>query len=394
MTRLAIFTTHPIQYQAPWFQALAAVDGLDVEVVFSYLPDAVQQGEGFGVAFQWDISLLTGYPYRLLATLDLPRPVPCFARRWASGISHALDQLKPDASIVLGWQEISLVQAVLACRRRGIPIVLRGESNALRGRRGLVSILHRRYFNLCNAFLAIGNANADLYRAAGVPDGRIITAAYFVDNDRFARASTALASERVAIRRAWSIPDDAICFAFVGKLEPKKNVLHALEGLRLASGRGKRVHALVVGTGEQMEAARTFCATHDLSASFAGFLNQTQIPRAYVAADVLILPSDFGETWGLVVNEAMATGLPAIVSDRVGSAHDLVVDGETGYVVPYGDTSALAARITRLAGEEEVRLTMGRLARRRVTSEYSIERAVRQTLVAVGLAIADRNVAA
>jgi glycosyltransferase involved in cell wall biosynthesis len=254
--------------------------------------------------------------------------------------------------------------------------------------------LHRRYFSICDAFLAIGNANADLYRAAGVPESRILTAGYCVDNDRFARMSAALAGERTAIRRGWSIPDDATCFAFVGKLEPKKNVLHALEGLRLALERGKAIHALVVGTGEQMQAARAFCAVHALPATFAGFLNQTEIPRAYTAADALILPSGFGETWGLVVNEAMAAGLPAIVSDRVGSAHDLVVDGVTGFVFPYGDTAALAARIAHLTEAKELRLAMGRSAQRRVVSEYSIEHAVEQTLAAVALVTAERHVAA
>src|SRR5262245_43265781 len=113
MTRLAIFTTHPIQYQAPWFRALAAADGLDVEVVFSYVPDAAQQGDGFGVAFEWDIPLLSGYRHRRLATTALPRPAPAFAQRWAGGIGQALEQIRPHAAMVLGWQEVSLVQALL-----------------------------------------------------------------------------------------------------------------------------------------------------------------------------------------------------------------------------------------------------------------------------------------
>jgi glycosyltransferase involved in cell wall biosynthesis len=394
LTRLAIFTTHPIQYQAPWFRALAAEPGLDVEVVFSYVPDAAEQGIGFGVPFQWDIPLLNGYPYRLLTTHDLPRQTPRFARRWASGIGRALDEIRPHATFVLGWYEISLVQALLACRRRGIPIILRSESNALRPRPRFVAFLHRRYFGLCDAFLAIGDASADLHRSAGVPESRIVIARYCVDNRRFAQAAAALAGERAGIRRAWSIPDDAACFAFVGKLEPKKNVLHVLEGLRLARGRGRQVHALIVGTGEQLQAARAFCAEHALPSTFAGFLNQSEIPRAYVAADALVLPSDFGETWGLVVNEAMATGLPAIVSDRMGSAHDLVVDGETGFVFPYSDTAALAARIMQLTDAKEMRLAMGRSAQRRVASEFSIERAVERTLEIVARVTAERHAAA
>jgi glycosyltransferase involved in cell wall biosynthesis len=393
-TRLAIFTTHPIQYQAPWFRALAASPQLDIEVMFSHVPSAVEQGAAFGTSFTWDIPLLTGYPHTVLASRLLPARVAPFVRRWSRGIGAALDRSRPQAAMVLGWQDISLVQALIACRRRGIPVILRGESNALRRRPRLVSLLHRSYFSLCDAFLAIGRANADLYRAAGVTDNRIVTAGYCVDNDRFVQAAAGLAGKRLSIRRAWGIPDLATCFAFVGKLEPKKNVLHALDGLRLARTQGKAVHALVVGAGEQMQAARDFCAAHALPTAFAGFLNQTEIPRAYAAADALILPSDFGETWGLVVNEAMASGLPVIVSDRVGSANDLVVDGATGFVFPYGDIAALAAHIARLTDREEMRRSMGMAARRRVASDYSIERAVRQTLAAVALVTSGRHAAA
>ena len=89
--------------------------------------------------------------------------------------------------------------------------------------------------------------------------------------------------------------------------------------------------------------------SHLPTASFAGFLNQSELPAAYTAADVLVLPSDGGETWGLVVNEAMACGLPAIVSDAVGCAPDLIEEGKTGFTHPMGDSAALAQCLMRLA---------------------------------------------
>jgi glycosyltransferase involved in cell wall biosynthesis len=81
------------------------------------------------------------------------------------------------------------------------------------------------------------------------------------------------------------------------------------------------------------------------SASFAGFLNQTEISRAYVAADCLALPSDHGETWGLVVNEAMASGLPCVASDACGSAEDLVKAVDPTLVYSLGDINSMAAAI-------------------------------------------------
>jgi glycosyltransferase involved in cell wall biosynthesis len=123
------------------------------------------------------------------------------------------------------------------------------------------------------------------------------------------------------------------------------------------------MHLLFVGSGELGDKLRRSCDVvfdaeggesrqGDSSekrprASFAGFLNQTQISRAYVAADCLVLPSDSGETWGLVVNEAMASGLPCIISDSCGCATDL---GNLGAnkVFPSGDQAAIADAIRKL----------------------------------------------
>lgn len=379
-TRLAIFTTHPIQYQAPWFRALSVVPTLDVEVVFSYRPEADEQGKGFGKGFRWDIPLLEGYRHRTLAAARLAEATPAIVRRWALGIAGVLDDIRPDAVLILGWQELSLVRALLACKRRGIRVIMRGESNALKPRPLAATWLHRGYLSLCDGFLAIGESNAQFYRNAGVASEKIRVAGYCVDNARFAEEARRLRRERAAIRQAWSIPADKSCFAFVGKLEAKKRVRTFLEGLHFARRGGADVHGLVVGTGADMANAVEFVEANRLPVSFAGFLNQSEIAKAYVAADAIVLPSDFGETWGLVVNEAMATGLPAIVSDRVGCANDLVIDGETGLVVPFADVHALGAAVARLATDAAERFRMGGNAVRRVNSRFSIDGAVVQTV--------------
>lgn len=384
MTRLVIFTTHPIQYQVPWFQALALEADIDLEVVFSYIPTAREQGIGFGRAFNWDIPLLDGYRWRVLKTRGMPDWLPAFARRWASDIGSALDEIRPDVAVVLGWQEVSLVQALAACRHRSIPVVLRGESNGMRPRGNVVSLIHRRYFKLCDGFLAIGKANAAFYAAAGVGQSRIVTASYFVDNARFALAADRLRHERVLIRQSFGLPEGSTCFAFVGKLEPKKRPLDVIQGLRLARQRGADVCGLFVGSGELMEDVRAAAKANDVPITLAGFLNQSEIVRAYVAADALVLPSNFGETWGLVVNEAMATGLPAIVSERVGAAYDLVIHGETGLVVPFGSTDAIADAMTQLSAQPSERANMGRRARNRVNRDYSVARAVEATRTLIG----------
>jgi glycosyltransferase involved in cell wall biosynthesis len=116
---------------------------------------------------------------------------------------------------------------------------------------------------------------------------------------------------------------------------------------------------------------------------FAGFLNQSQLGAAYAAADLLVLPSDSRETWGLVVNEAMACGRPAIVSDRVGCAGDLVTDGATGAVFPFGNVDALARHLVEFAADPQRLRRMGGQARARVQRGYSIENSVDGTVRAV-----------
>ena len=143
------------------------------------------------------------------------------------------------------------------------------------------------------------------------------------------------------------------------------------------------MHLLVVGNGEQMAQALAMVEAHRLPVTFAGFLNQTEMPAAYVAADCLVLPSDFGETWGLVVNEAMASGRPALVSDRVGCGPDLITDGQTGALFPFGDVPALAIRLAALAADRDALAAMGQRAKARVEQDYSVAGAVAGTLAAV-----------
>jgi glycosyltransferase involved in cell wall biosynthesis len=123
------------------------------------------------------------------------------------------------------------------------------------------------------------------------------------------------------------------------------------------------------------EACRAQAAAHDLPVSFAGFLNQSAIASAYAASDCLVLPSDHGETWGLVVNEAMACGLPAVVSDLVGCREDLIIEGKTGLSYPCGDPGALAACLVRMAGDPEASRRMGEAGQQLVERAFTVEAA-------------------
>lgn len=370
---LAIVTTHPIQYQTPIWQALAADGRIPFEVWYltrhGVKPTLDRQ---FGTTFSWDIDTLSGYPYRFLETPEQATPNTFWRCRLNESLRDRLRKCGAKAMWVQGWQVAGYWQAVRAAKAVDVDVWLRGESNDLAPTRPAKRIIKRAMlgwlFGQIDQFLCIGSANERLYRQFGIGEERMLRAPYAVDNDRFARQALELRARRAEIRREWGVSDDAFCLLFCGKFIPKKrpmDLIAAATRLR-STGRLPNVHLLFAGAGElaprmreastvifdaqadkSVEARRSVNSANGPPASFVGFLNQTEISRAYVAADCLVLPSDHGETWGLVVNEAMASGLRCIASDACGCSEDLLGPERT---FPMGNVDALATRISNLQG--------------------------------------------
>lgn len=383
--RLGIVATHPVQYQVPWYRALAERPEVDLTVYYALLPTPAQQGTGFGMEFAWDVPLLDGYHWVELPNAARAPSLGHFLGSRTPAIGRILASDRRDAAIVSGWHALPLLQAARACVRLGIPCLVRGESSGLRQRPPWTRAIHGRLLARFSACLAIGEANRRFYRSNGVPAKRIFPAPYFVDGPRFGEQAERLRPRRAKLRREWGVAEGAACFIFVGKLVRKKRILDLLRACDLARRSERSIHVLVVGAGKLEDEARSLTKRLGLPVTFTGFLNQSEISRAYVAADCLVLPSDYGETWGLVVNEAMHHGLPAVVSDRVGCGPDLVEDGVTGRVFPFGDIDALSRILVETARDREGRLALGGRASRRV-KEYSAARAVEGTLDGVAFA--------
>lgn len=366
---VAIVETHPIQYKVPWLQQLSQEPELAVDVLYAMVPDAAQQGAGFGVAFTWDVPLLEGYRWRALRNVARRPSVTRFGGCDTPELYGEFRRRRWDAVLVNGWVTKTCLQALLAARRAGIPCIVRGEANNLRPRAPWKRVLHRLLLSQYAACLYIGRANRDFYRSHHVPEDHLFFGPYCVDNDRFAAAAAALTARRSDLRAHWGIARESCCLLFAGKLEAKKRPMDLVTAV--AKARTSGIHLLFVGDGSLRPACEDACRRLGVAATFVGFLNQSNMPSAYVAADALVLPSDAGETWGLVVNEAMACGLPAIVSDQVGCHADLV-DASTGSVFGCGDTEALSACIRRLADDSEMRSRLSTGARARVAA-YSVE---------------------
>lgn len=394
---LIIIATHPIQYHAPLWQALAKDGSVPFEVWFlTHHAVTASLDSEFGKSFAWDIDLLAGYRHRLLNAVPGATPTTFMRCRSIEPLEPMLRAAGARAVWIQGWQALGYWQAAWAAKRAGCEVWLRGESNDLAQppwwKAPIKRLLLGQLFARVDRFLCIGAANRRLYKRFGVPESRLGRAPYAVDNDRFAAQAAALRPQRNSLRARWGISQTAFVAMFCGKLVAKKRPQELVLAAKRARRDGLDVHLLFVGSGELGGELRRACRiVFDVGeegnnssganderppASFVGFLNQTEISKAYVAADCLALTSDYGETWGLVVNEAMASGLPCIVSDRCGCAEDLGVISPN-LIFPFADVDALAERLKALARREP-----SARAAPEALAEFSFDRSVRTVCAA------------
>jgi glycosyltransferase involved in cell wall biosynthesis len=389
--RLLIVASHPVQYHTPLYRALASDPDLTIDVLYLSIPDDHSQGVGFGRSFTWDLPLLDGYRWHQARS---GRGRGIIGGYTGVRLANPLGELgwgpsreRPDAILLTGWHYLGLLQAYWAARLLSIPVILRMDSNGARPRSWLACMIHRVLFRGVSLGLPVGKANARLYLSNGLIPDQLIAAPHCIDNARFADQAAQQQSQRKALRQHWNIPEDAFCFLFAGKLQSKKrpqDLIEALRLLKLGLPPGSApVHLLIVGSGPLQEVCENQVHGSGLPVSFAGFLNQSEITTAYVASDCLVLPSDHGETWGLVVNEAMACGLPAVVSDQVGCHEDLIIEGVTGLNYPCGDIHALAVCLQRMAKDPQSSQRMGEAARDRLNAKFTIETAAKAVHTAV-----------
>lgn len=347
--RLAIVTSHPIQYQAPLFRSLA--ERLDLNVFFAHRASAADQAKaGFGTAFTWDTDLLEGYSHVFLPNLSDRPGLSEFGGCDTPGIGAALANAGPDAILVMGWHYKSYIQAILAAKRLGVPVMVRGDSHLHTSRpigvRVLKSILYPPALRVFDAALYVGARSREYYRAYGFPERRLVFSPHCVDNEWFRRRATVLAGRE--LRRKHGIDSEVRLVLYAGKLSCEKRPLDVVSGLAKLRCDGAPVEFLVAGTGALEDELRHLCEASNLPLHALGFQNQTAMPGVYAAADVLVLPGQ--ETWGLVCNEALACGVPIVVSDGVGCGPDLAADARVGRVYKLGDADALAHALGSVLG--------------------------------------------
>ena len=369
--RLAYVVSHPIQYQAPLLRHLAEDGEVDVTVLFlSDLSTRSYRDPGFGHEVEWDVPLLEGYRHSFLPAWG-SRGALSFWRPLTRRLGREIIRGRFDALWVHGYAHQALLRAMRLGRRRGLPVLLRGESHLEshprgRARARLKNLVLRWLFTGVDGFLAIGSLNRSYYRHYGVPDERLFSMPYAVDNEFFRTRAAESRHGRAGLRTELGLPAGAPVILFASKLVARKragDLLFAFERLR-AGWTGVPPTLVLVGDGPQRPELEARAAGGGV-VRFAGFRNQSEMPRFYDLCDVFVLPSEH-EPWGLVVNEVMNAGRPVLVSDHVGAGADLVVDGENGFVFPTGDVAALARALESVLRDPQRKREMGRRSLDRV----------------------------
>lgn len=355
MIRVALVLQEPTPYRAPHLARIAARPELDVHV--AYAARTVQRRT-------WTLPddgavYLGGRSLPLARLLHHDYPLTLSVWPW-------LERLRPGAVVVGGWSTSATQLAIAWCRRRGVPYVLMSDNHLRELRpawvRALKRVVLRAVVPQAAGWLVPGRlAREHIVRYGADPAG-IVELPLTVDVEALAAVAGELAGRRAGIRERLGIAPGAVVVLSVGRLIPFKgfDVL-----LRAVAGSKAPLHLVLAGAGPLEQELRAEAGRLGVAATFAGFVEGEALHELFAAADVFALLSR-REVWGVAVNEAMAFGLPLVLSDAVGAAGDLLGDGENGVLVPSEDVGAAARALERLAADPALRNELGAASRRRI----------------------------
>jgi glycosyltransferase involved in cell wall biosynthesis len=332
-TKLIVFDSHPVQYRVPVWQCLEKKYPQMLHVV--YASDCSMKGfkdDGFGKTFAWDEPMLEGYSYTILGN-ENGIPLAGWNSLSGKGIWEVLSKQKPQAVLLTGLNYRYDLTVLVYSKLKGISVWLRCETQDFSVERSKVKSVLRKIiygvlYNFIDKFFYIGELNKKHYLAHGVSQNTLFPAKYCTVNRYQGMSENTKVANRNRLRSDQEINEDKCVIGFSGKFIPKKNpqILYEMIEFLPIDIRNKLV-LYFVGSGELEEVlkkkAKEIELQYGIKSVFTGFINQSEIGLHYLVMDIFVLPSKrMGETWGLVVNEAMQAGCAIVISDAVGCGED------------------------------------------------------------------------
>lgn len=277
-------------------------------------------------------------------------------------VYRALDEHDPDVVAIPGWSEKGALAALAWCVRRRRPAIVMSETQGADAeRRWGKEAIKRRVVGLCAAGLVGGTPHRRYLVELGMASERIFTGYDVVDNEHFARGAETARRQAGEVRARLKLPEEF--FLASNRFLPKKNLFRLVEAFasyRRRAG-GNAWDLVLLGDGPLRFDLLAYCHALGLDGCihFPGFKQYEELPAYYGLAGAFIHASTT-EQWGLVVNEAMAAGLPVLVSERCGCVADLVAPGRNGFTFDPSDTAALTGLMLQIAGDKARRAALGR----------------------------------
>lgn len=381
MKKLAIVTTHPIQYNAPWFRLLQDRGRVEVKVFYTWGQLASEQkfDPGFGKAVQWDIPLLEGYQYTWVNNVATDPGSHHRKGIINPTLNKEIENWQADAVLVFGWNFVSHLKCIRYFHKK-IPVLFRGDSTLLDDTKGIKTFIRRIVlkwvYNKVDTALYVGTNNKKYFLAHGLKSNQLVFAPHAIDNARFTEPNELYQQQAVLLRKQLGIEAEDIVLLFAGKLEQKKNPFFLVELLKRHTN--PRLKVLFVGNGS-LGSTLKILAAKDKRIVLLDFQNQQQMPVIYRVADLVFLPSKGpGETWGLVLNEAMACGKAIVSSPKAGGALDLIEE-KNGMMIDFDDTTAIDGLIEKALQNSFVLQQMGLQSLKKIKL-YSFENIVNAVL--------------
>lgn len=378
--RLAILALHPVQYHAPLYREIAASGAVDLTVLYG-----ARRGNKPPYEEEWDVPLLDGYRHHFLLNLGRvgwPQPLS----RMNPGIVFRLWKGRYDVLLIQGYTQLTDWLALLSAKMAGTKVIFRGEATT--GSHGRLSghpLKHRAaaaMIRWADRVLYSCTGNRLWFEEHGAERARMALIPCAVDNAFFEAQRASILANPLSPKRQVGLDDGVLYVASVANMIPRKR-LHDLVAAvaRLQEG-GLPAGLILVGDGPEREGlaslVRKLAVRH---AHLVGWTNQRTVCAYNAAADVFVVASDYDPS-PKALSEALLFGLPVVCTDAIGTATDLVVDGENGYLFPAGDVEALTHRLALLLHDPDLRAAMGRRSLA-IAAEWSMAAAACSVVQAV-----------
>lgn len=361
MKRLAIVTSHPIQYNAPLFKLLTDRGNIEIKVFYTWGKQVMENkyDPGFGKSIQWDIPILEGYDFSFIQNISPDPGTHHFKGIINPSLNNEIEVWKADAILLFGWSFHSHLKCLRYFSHK-IPVLFRGDSTLLDEKAGIKQSFRRLFlkwiYSHVDIAFYVGENNRKYFLAHGLKPAQLTYAPHAVDNERFTGRDDSYEMQAVEMRKKLGIQSDDLVLLFAGKFKALKNPFLLVDLLNRISD--IRLKILFAGSGELQPDLQS-AAVKDSRMVLIDFQNQLQMPIIYRVADVFVLPSET-ETWGLSLNEAMASGRAVIASNKCGGAIDLIEDDVNGIILDLKNNTALTELIDSALNNRQLVVEMGR----------------------------------